>query len=211
MAPGIWTASIARERIEDLRREAEHERLIRWLRHGSKARHGGWVHRHGWWAASAPHASGGSPAYRGQARSSSRSEASGREYRELAGPLRDSAGRRPGRPLVAMVRRAANRPPGWRDAPVRHPARSAGPVRHPRQGARSRPFHHRGAPHSDPGRSRRARMRRVRVQRPKRKRERPWLEALTTEPRDPDIVRAKALGRSPVRTSRGDSGRRVSG
>jgi hypothetical protein len=48
MAPGIWTASIARARIEDLRREAEHERLIRWLRHGSKARHGGWVHRHGW-------------------------------------------------------------------------------------------------------------------------------------------------------------------
>jgi hypothetical protein len=28
-------------------------------------------------------------------------------------------------------------------------------------------------------------MRRVRVQRPKRKRERPWLEALTAEPRDP--------------------------
>ena len=48
MAPGIWTASIAHERIEDLRREAGHERLIRWLRHGRKARHGGWVHRHGW-------------------------------------------------------------------------------------------------------------------------------------------------------------------
>jgi hypothetical protein len=54
-------------------------------------------------------------------------------------------------------------------------------------------------------------MKRVRVQRPKRKRERPWLEALTAEPRDPDIVRAKALARSPSRTSRGDSGRRVRG
>jgi hypothetical protein len=40
-------------------------------------------------------------------------------------------------------------------------------------------------------------MKRVRIQRPKRKRERPWLEALTTEPRDPDIVRAKRSAAPP--------------
>jgi hypothetical protein len=50
-------------------------------------------------------------------------------------------------------------------------------------------------------------MRRIRVQRPRRRRERPWLEALAVEPQDPDIVRAKALDRSPSRPSRGDSGR----
>jgi hypothetical protein len=46
-------------------------------------------------------------------------------------------------------------------------------------------------------------MRRIRIQRPRRGRERPWLEALAAEPRDPDIVRAKALDRSPGRTTRG--------
>jgi hypothetical protein len=49
-------------------------------------------------------------------------------------------------------------------------------------------------------------MRRIRIQRPNRKRERRWPEALATEPRDLDIVRAKALDRSPSRTSRGGSG-----
>jgi hypothetical protein len=39
--------------------------------------------------------------------------------------------------------------------------------------------------------------------------ERRWLEALTAEPRDPDIVRARALERSPSWTSCGDSGRHV--
>jgi hypothetical protein len=53
-------------------------------------------------------------------------------------------------------------------------------------------------------------MRRIRVQRPKRKRERPWVEALAAEPQDPDIVRAKALGRSPSRASWGASGRHLS-
>jgi hypothetical protein len=52
-------------------------------------------------------------------------------------------------------------------------------------------------------------MRRIRVQRPKSKRKRRWLEALTAEPRDPEIVRAKALERSPSWTSCGDSGRHV--
>jgi hypothetical protein len=42
-------------------------------------------------------------------------------------------------------------------------------------------------------------MRRIRVQRPRRKRGRRWREALAADPRDPDIVRAKALaGREPV-------------
>jgi hypothetical protein len=36
-------------------------------------------------------------------------------------------------------------------------------------------------------------MRRIRVQRPRRKRGRRWREALAADPRDPDIVRAKAL------------------
>jgi ABC-type uncharacterized transport system ATPase subunit len=36
-------------------------------------------------------------------------------------------------------------------------------------------------------------MRRIRVQRPKRSRERRWLEVLAVEPQDPDIVHAKAL------------------
>jgi hypothetical protein len=53
-------------------------------------------------------------------------------------------------------------------------------------------------------------MRRIHVQRPKRRRERPWLEALPAGPRDPDIVRAKTLERSSSRTSCGDPGRPVS-
>src|SRR4029450_2012242 len=40
----------------------------------------------------------------------------------------------------------------------------------------------------------------------KYKRKRRWLEALTAEPRDPEIVRAKALECSPSWTSCGDSG-----
>jgi hypothetical protein len=39
-------------------------------------------------------------------------------------------------------------------------------------------------------------MRRIRVHQPKRKRGRRWPEVLAADPRDPDIVRAKALGRS---------------
>jgi hypothetical protein len=52
-------------------------------------------------------------------------------------------------------------------------------------------------------------MRRIRVQRPNRSRERPWLEGLAVEPHDPDIVRAKALDRSPSRPSRDASGRHM--
>jgi RibD C-terminal domain len=48
-------------------------------------------------------------ARRGPARSSSPGEATGREWGEVAGPLRGAGGRRPGWPLVAMVPGAADR------------------------------------------------------------------------------------------------------
>lgn len=38
-------------------------------------------------------------------------------------------------------------------------------------------------------------MKRIRIQKPRARRERPWSEALPPDPRDPDIVRAKALAR----------------
>ena len=39
-------------------------------------------------------------------------------------------------------------------------------------------------------------MKRIRIGRPRVRSERPWLEALWPDPRDPDIVRAKALVRT---------------
>ena len=39
-------------------------------------------------------------------------------------------------------------------------------------------------------------MKRIRVRRRRASGERPWLEALWPDPRDPDIVRAKALMRT---------------
>jgi hypothetical protein len=39
-------------------------------------------------------------------------------------------------------------------------------------------------------------MKRIRIQRPTARRERPWLKVLPLDPRDPDVVRAKTLGRS---------------
>ena len=51
MTLGIWIESTVSERIANLHREAEHQRLAHFarLRVGdSKERHGGWVHRHGW-------------------------------------------------------------------------------------------------------------------------------------------------------------------
>jgi hypothetical protein len=39
-------------------------------------------------------------------------------------------------------------------------------------------------------------MKRTRIRRPRARSERPWLEALAPGPRDPDIVRAKALART---------------
>jgi hypothetical protein len=39
-------------------------------------------------------------------------------------------------------------------------------------------------------------MKRIRTVRQKIRRERPWLEDLPADPRDPDVVRAKALARA---------------
>jgi hypothetical protein len=38
-------------------------------------------------------------------------------------------------------------------------------------------------------------VKRIRIQRPRVRRERDWDEALPPDPRDPDVVRAKALAR----------------
>jgi hypothetical protein len=45
-------------------------------------------------------------------------------------------------------------------------------------------------------------MRRIRIQKPKSNGERRWLEVLPMEPRDLDVVRAKALDRSSVAVDR---------
>jgi len=46
-------------------------------------------------------------------------------------------------------------------------------------------------------------MKRIRVDRPRFRRERVWTEDLPTDPRDPDVVRAKALARArPAGSSR---------
>jgi hypothetical protein len=49
-------------------------------------------------------------------------------------------------------------------------------------------------------------MKRILAVAPKSRRERPWLEELPADPRDPDVVRAKALARArpagPSRTGR---------
>ena len=39
-------------------------------------------------------------------------------------------------------------------------------------------------------------MKRIRIQRPRGRGQRPWLEVLSPDPQDPDIVRAKALARA---------------
>jgi hypothetical protein len=39
-------------------------------------------------------------------------------------------------------------------------------------------------------------MRRIRIQRPKARRGGPWREVLPLDPQDPEILRAKALGRA---------------
>ena len=39
-------------------------------------------------------------------------------------------------------------------------------------------------------------MKRIRIERRRVRSERPWLEVLPPDPRDPDIVRAKALART---------------
>ena len=52
-------------------------------------------------------------------------------------------------------------------------------------------------------------MRRIRIQKPKSKGERLWLGVLPLEPRDPDVVRAKALDRSSVASGHADPVRRM--
>jgi hypothetical protein len=47
MIPGWWTELAVRQRIADLRREAEHRRLLRSVRHSGKPRRLGWVGWHG--------------------------------------------------------------------------------------------------------------------------------------------------------------------
>ena len=44
-------------------------------------------------------------------------------------------------------------------------------------------------------------MKRIHIQRPKARRHHAWREVLAPDPRDPDVLRAKALGRSahPIR------------
>jgi hypothetical protein len=44
-------------------------------------------------------------------------------------------------------------------------------------------------------------MKRIRVSRPKIRRERAWTEDLPADPRDPDVVRAKALARARARSA----------
>ena len=39
-------------------------------------------------------------------------------------------------------------------------------------------------------------MQRIRIHQPKARRERPWHDVLPPDPRDPDVVRAKALARA---------------
>jgi hypothetical protein len=45
-------------------------------------------------------------------------------------------------------------------------------------------------------------MQRIRIQRPKGRRKRPWPDVLALDPRDPDVVRAKTTGQSRDRSRR---------
>jgi hypothetical protein len=52
-------------------------------------------------------------------------------------------------------------------------------------------------------------MKRVRIQRPRVRHERLWLDVLPLDPRDPDIVRAKALAAARLDASRRPDGTRT--
>jgi len=45
-------------------------------------------------------------------------------------------------------------------------------------------------------------MQQIRIEKPKVRRDRWWLEVLPLDPRDPDIVRAKCLGRTTCKLHR---------
>ena len=51
-------------------------------------------------------------------------------------------------------------------------------------------------------------MKRIRIDRPKIRRERLWLDDLPADPRDPDVVRAKALARAREAAGSAEAGRR---
>jgi hypothetical protein len=53
-------------------------------------------------------------------------------------------------------------------------------------------------------------MKRIHSEQPKVRRERSWLEVLALNPRDPDIVRAKAIDRSATASHAATSGSRAS-
>jgi hypothetical protein len=50
---------------------------------------------------------------------------------------------------------------------------------------------------------------RIRIHRPRVRRERPWHEALPSDPRDPDVVRAKALARAVIAPAEAQPGSHV--
>jgi len=49
-------------------------------------------------------------------------------------------------------------------------------------------------------------VKRVRIEKPKTRRKHPWLDVLSLDPRDPDVVRAKHLA---VATDAGEAGSRM--
>ena len=51
-------------------------------------------------------------------------------------------------------------------------------------------------------------MKRIRIQRPRVRHERPWLDVLPLDPRDPDIDRAKAVAAARLDASRHPDRRR---
>ena len=52
-------------------------------------------------------------------------------------------------------------------------------------------------------------MKRIRIDAPRVRRDRPWHEVLPPDPRDPDVVRAKALARSRLTGSRSNRTQQV--
>ena len=90
MIPGWWTEHAVSERLAELRREAEHQRLVRWGRRGAKRGASGRCIGMVGWPASARRGFGCSIAHRGQAWSPPPSGPIGREWREVAGLLRGS-------------------------------------------------------------------------------------------------------------------------
>jgi MMPL family len=99
-------------------------------------------------------------------------------------------GRHLHRPLTAPLRpRRRSRHRHRHRRPTRHPAR-------PHRARPRRPAHHRRARLVARTTSRPGNVQQIRIHRPRARHERPWQEALPPDPRDPDVVRAKALARA---------------